>query len=79
MNPINLVTSIAKHYGIPLTILRTDPVLNAAQAVENLERADLRDMINEQLLDLANMRYEQKEQLDMARFENLAYINIKEP
>lgn len=29
-------------------------------------------MISGQLLDLANMRYEQKEQLDLARFENLA-------
>lgn len=46
VNPINLVTSIAKHYGIPLTILRTDPVMSAAQASENLERADLRDLIN---------------------------------
>lgn len=78
VNPINLVTSIAKHYGIPLTILRTDPVISAAQASENLERSDLRDMINGQLLDLANMRYEQKAELDIARFENLAYMNIKE-
>lgn len=46
VNPINLVTSIAKHYGQPLTILRMDPVINAAQAAENLENAHLRDMIN---------------------------------
>ena len=79
VNPINLVTSIAKHFGLPLTILRTDPVVSAAQAVENIERADLRDMISGQLLDLANMRYEQKEQLDLARFENLAQMVIHEP
>ena len=58
VNPINLVTSISKHFGIPLTILRTDPVISAAQASETLEQSDLRDMINGQLLDLANMRYE---------------------
>ena len=46
VNPINLVTSIAKHYGIPLTILRTDPVITAAKIVENLENAELRDLIN---------------------------------
>ena len=58
VNPINLVTSMARHYGKPLTILRTDPVVIAAQAVENLENAEMRDKINGQLLDLANMRYE---------------------
>ena len=79
VNPINLVTSISKHYGIPLTILRTDPVVSASQATENLERSDLRDQINTQLLDLANMRYEQKAELDAARFENLACMNIREP
>ena len=79
INPINLVTSISKHYGIPLTILRTDPVVTASQASENLERSELRDQINTQLLDLANMRYEQKAELDVARFENLACMNIKEP
>lgn len=36
-------------------------------------------MISGQLLDLANMRYEQKEQLDLARFENLAQMVIHEP
>mmetsp|Transcript_40777 Transcript_40777/g.53493 ORF Transcript_40777/g.53493 Transcript_40777/m.53493 type:complete len:89 (+) Transcript_40777:908-1174(+) len=30
INPVNLVLSIAKHYGKPLTILRTDPVSTAA-------------------------------------------------
>lgn len=30
INPVNLVLSIAKHYGISLTILRTDPVSTAA-------------------------------------------------
>jgi hypothetical protein len=79
INPINLITSISKHYGIPLTILRTDPVVTASQASENLERSELRDQINTQLLDLANMRYEQKADLDVARFENLACMNIKEP
>jgi len=56
VNSINLVTSIAKHYGIPLTVLRTDPVIAAAKTVENLENAELRDMINGQLLDIANIR-----------------------
>lgn len=79
VNPINLVTSIAKHYGVPLTILRTDPVVSAAMAVENLEKSDLRDQINEQLLDLANMRYEKKSELDAARLGNLACMNIVEP
>jgi len=79
VNTINLVTSIAKHYGIPMTILRTDPVIVAAKTVENLENAELRDLINSQLLDLANMRYQQKMDLDMARFDNMASIIINEP
>jgi len=66
------VTSVAKHYGIQLTILRTDPVSTAAYAAENLEQADLRDLIISQLNDIANSRYEQKVQIDQARFENLA-------
>ena len=58
INPVNLVLSIAKHYGIPLNILRTDPVSTAAQAVEELENAELRDLVNSQLIDLANLRYD---------------------
>lgn len=46
VNPINLVTSIANYYGKPLTILRTDPVVAAAQKVEILENAEMRDLIN---------------------------------
>ena len=46
VNPINLVTSVSRHFGVPLTILRTDPVINASRAVERLERADVRDVIN---------------------------------
>ena len=64
INPVNLVVSVAKHYGKSLTILRTDPVSTAAQQVEELENAELRDQINKQLIDLANLRYGQKEQLD---------------
>lgn len=58
INPVNLVASLAKHFGIPLTILRMDPVINAAQTVEKLENADTRDLISGQLLDIANTRYE---------------------
>ena len=72
INPINLVTSAAKHYGKSLTILRTDPVSTAAYAVENLENADMRDLIISQLLDIANANLSQKVALDQARFENLA-------
>lgn len=78
VNPVNLVTSVAKHYGIQLTILRTDPVSTAAYAAENLEQADLRDLIISQLNDIANSRYEQKVQIDQARFENLAQRIILE-
>lgn len=72
------MTSIANHYGIPLTILRTDPVVAAAQKVEILENAEMRDLINGQLLDIANMRYEQKKSLDLARFDNMANNVITE-
>ena len=78
INPVNLVLSIAKHYGKSLTILRTDPVTTAAQQVEELENAELRDLVNNQLIDLANLRYG-AEQLDQARFDNLAQKIIIEP
>lgn len=38
----------------------------------------MRDLINGQLLDIANMRYEQKKSLDLARFDNMANNVITE-
>ena len=58
VNIVNLVSSVSMHYGIPLRILRIDPVLMAAQAAEALENAHDREKINDQLLDLTNVRQE---------------------
>ena len=43
VNIVNLISSVAMHYGISLRVLRTDPVLMAARAAESLENARDRD------------------------------------
>lgn len=79
VNIVNLISSVAMHYGIPLSVLRTDPVLMAAQAAESLENAHDRDQINDQLLDLTNVRQEQHLQSNHTRCQYLAHKCIKEP
>ena len=79
VNVTNLITSIASYYGIPTLVLRTDPVVMAAQAAESLQNSKERDIINSNLLDLTNIRQNSRTIVDHVRFKNLAQKCIQEP
>ena len=79
VNVTNLVTSIASHYGIPALVLRTDPVVIAAQAAESLRDSGMRDTINGNLLDYSNIKQQSRLAVNGIRFNNLAQKCIQEP
>ena len=63
---------------MPVLTLRTDPVVMAAQAVDRLQDVDERDMINQNLIDFANIRLNQQLTTDSKRFKTLAHKCIIE-
>ncbi len=73
-NVVNLVTSVAAKHGISLKILRVDPVLVAHHAKERAEDEAVNETINQNLLDLTNVRAQQMS-LDYAKCENLAHFS----
>ena len=58
--------------------MRSDPVIQAAQAVEELQNSKLKNTINSQLIDLAKVQSELKSELDHKRLNNMAHniINL---
>ena len=79
VNIVNLVSSVATHYGFPLKVLRADPVLEATLAAEALENGADRDLVNKQLLDLTNVRQEMQLRSNHIRCQYLVHKNVKEP
>jgi hydroxymethylpyrimidine/phosphomethylpyrimidine kinase len=69
-----LVTSVAAKHGFALKIFRVDPVLVAHHSKERLEDEAVNEAINQNLLDLTNVRAQQMS-LDYAKCENLAHFS----
>lgn len=79
INVVNLITSIAKHYGISLNIMRQDPVILACLAVEQLENYKTKNLINSQIIDLTKVQTNEKYDMDQKRLQNMANNVIIEP